>query len=276
MTSALTTAENQTLITSSLEALGLIRTAEVGQYGRAKMNGVVLELGEDTYQANPKKGEPAIYARLLDVPRQYHGMWITSTDAYALGRPDAADTFCKSYYDDPSQGGNIALDGSSCKACLARPFIKREQSPLEQGKRCSWRATVEFAHVDKIGNRLDDTTWTLDLPTTSVIELMGTSKEKVKGSVSDLNFYQKLGRFATTAFPDIDPAEAIARVGVALKTGGIIVGISIVMAKTPDGARSYPVAVLEPVNIVYDDSPEPVALPATSSSTADEFADLPF
>lgn len=285
MTSAVATAaDNKDLITASLEAIGFIRAAEMGQYGRAKMNGVVLEMGGESFQANPKKGEPAVYARLLDVPRQHHGMWITPDDANRLGRPEAADQFCKSYYDDPDQGGKVAQDGTKCESCPVYPFVKRESSPLEGFKKCSWRADLEFHHVDKTGARLDDTLWTLSLPTTSVIELMGTSKEKTKGTVSDLNFYQKLGRFAITAFPDLEASAAIARIGVALKTGGLIVGISIVMGKSQDGSRSFPIAVLDPVNIVFEsDDPEPVAqLPVNVTPTdapadpAAGYDDLPF
>jgi hypothetical protein len=287
MTSALTTAaENMDLITETLRQLNMIRTPEVGLFSRAKIAGATFELADEVYVSNQKTKAPAFFGRLLDLPLEYNGMWLTPDDAARLGRPDAADTYCKSYKAIPEQAFKFAEDGTDCNRCNANPWIKRDQSPLENGKKCGWRADVLFHLTDEMGTDLEATTYTLSLSVTGVIELMGSTKAPEKGSVSEYNFYHKLAIFSIGAFPNIDPAAAIAQGSLALRAGRVIAGFRLQQQTNENGSRTWYVPVLDPHNIILeDDAPAPVAAieagdtappAAAAGTTAADFDDLPF
>ena len=279
MTDALQTAnQNKDMITEALRNMGLAQAASNDKWGRVKINGTTLDLDGNIFIGTNE--ENTLYGRLLDVPLEYHGMWIEAADASILGRPEAAESFCKSYYHITEQGGKHAEDGTSCETCPAKPYIKRENSPLDGGKKCSWRGDLVMRWVDKLGNQQDDRDWTCSLATTGMIELKGTGKAPEAGFVSDENWMRRLAKFGVHAFPDDDPAIAIAKIGAALKAGRVITSFKVVM-KT-GGPRQFPVIVMEPVNVILEDTAE--AIPAESSATdaaeasaADESLDnLPF
>jgi len=277
MTDALTTAEsNKNLITEALRDLGLATQGGDQQWGRAKINGTTLDLDGNVFTGSSE--ELTLYGRLLDVPLEYQAVWLEPADAATLGRPDAAEKFCKSYYHIPDQKGEMAEDGTSCKTCPISPFIKRENSPLEGGKKCSWRADIIFHWTDKMGQKQDDRDWTLSLATTSVIEMKGTSRDPVSGFVSSENFMHRLAKFGIGVFKDDDPKTAIAKIGAMLKSGRLITSFKVV-TKT-GGPRNFPVIVMEPVNVILDeaegDAPQQLAAEAASDAAANEFDDLPF
>lgn len=271
---------NVAQITEALRALGLMQQAQSNSFARAKINGTNIEMGDEVFPSNQRTKAPAIHARLLDVPLEYHGMWFTPQEAQIVRRPDIQDRFCKSYYHIETQGGKYAEDGTSCETCPVNPFIKRDQSPLENGKKCSWRADVVFAWTDADGNPLDDRTWTLSLPTTSVIELKGLARstEPHKGHTSDYNFMHKLAQFAIAQWPDKDPGQAILDVSSSLRLGAIVVGIRVEQVKSQDGTRSYPLIIIDPVAIAPVTEQAPAIPPpaAAKNVTPDGYDDLPF
>lgn len=285
MTNAVAVHNTET-INDTLRALGLINALESGATARAKINGSTFELADDVFPSNQKTKAPAFHAVLLDTPQEYHGFWFTQAEAElpVIGRPNAGDSFCKSYYAIPSQAGKFAEDGTDCNTCPVRPFIKKGTSPLGDGsKKCSWRADLDFVRTDELGQKLDDTVFTLSLSTTSVIEFKGM-RGNASGVISDLNFVQRLMRFAITAWPEMTDQEAMMRAGLALKLGGVVVGVRLATAKSDDGSRSWPVVVLDPVNIidveVPVDAPASVALALAPKVISDDasgkFDDLPF
>ena len=277
MTSELTTAEaNKALITEALRDLGLSNQQGEQTWGRAKINGTTLDLGDGNVFVGSNE-ENTLYGRMIDVPLEYQGMWIEAGDASILHRPDAAESFCKSYYHIETQGGKHAEDGTSCDTCPVKPYIKREESPLPNGKKCSWRADVLFRWTDKMGQEQDSRDFTLSLATTSVIELKGTSKEPVKGFISDKNFVHRLAEWGMQVFKDDDPKLAIAKIGAIYKSGRLIVSFKVVQ-KT-GGPRNFPVIVMEPVNVILDaeESEAPKKLASETSAEADNaYDDLPF
>lgn len=277
MTTALTTADNnKALIAEALRDLGLSSGGGDSKWGRAKVNGTTLMLDDNVFTGSTE--ELTLYGRLIDVPLEYQGLWIEAGDATILQRPDAAESYCKSYYDIETQGGKHAEDGTACGSCPVNPYTKRESSPLANGKKCSWRADVLFKWTDKLGQEQDSRDWTLSLATTSVIELKGTSREPTKGFISDENFMNRLARFGMSVFKDDEPKLAIAKIGAMLKSGRLICSFGVVQ-KT-GGPRNFPVIVMEPVNVVLDaeatDAPKQLASEAASEAAANDFDDLPF
>ena len=277
MTNAVANPEaNKAAITQALQELGMVQQGGSDLYGRAKVNGTTIDLDGHVMTGNDEAS--TLFIRMTDVPLEYQGMWITPQDAVLLERPNASETYCKSYYHIPEQGGKTAEDGTSCGTCPVMPYTKREESPLENGKKCSWRADVLFRWVDKLGVEQDGRDWTSSLPTTSGIELKGTSKEPEKGYISDLCYMQRLARFGIEAFPDDDPKTAIAKIGAAMKGGRVISSVKVVTKS--GGPRNFPVIVMEPVNVILDETPAPEQVAAeasTEQADADNaFDDLPF
>jgi hypothetical protein len=275
MTSALTQAEqDKNAITAALQELGLNQSGGGDLYGRAKVNGTTLDLDGHVMTGNDEAS--TLYARFTDIPLEYQGMWITPEDAVILERPNASETYCKSYYHKPEEGGKTAQDGTNCETCQVKPYIKRDESPLAGGKKCSWRADMLFRWVNRLGEEQDSRDWTLSLPTTSVIELKGTSKKPTEGYVNELNFMQRAARFGIeVAFKDDDMKVAIAKMGAAMKGGRLIASIKVVTQAS--GPRNFPVIVMEPVNVILDESgPAPEQVAAEATAAAEDFGDLPF
>jgi len=277
MTSEIATPEQtKSLITAALRDLGLASAAGDQTWGRAKINGTTLDLDGNVFIGSDESN--TLYGRLIDIPLEYQGMWIEAGDAGILQRPDAAESFCKSYYHEESQKGDHAEDGTSCKTCPVRPRIKREESPLANGKKCSWRADVLFKWVDKLGQEQDSRDWTLSFATTSVIQLKGTNSKPSEGYIDNTeNFMHTLAKFGIGIFKDDDPKLAIAKIGAMLKSGRVIVSFKV--QQMTGGARNFPVIVVEPVNVILDeneaDAPKKLASEAVAG-TAENLDDLPF
>lgn len=241
-------------INATLRALGLMEENQVSDFIRARVNGSTFEIGDDVYPSNQKTKEPAFYGRLLEMPIEYQGVYLTAQEAEELDRPGIADRYCKSHYDKsvyPNQGGEYAEDGTSCRKCPINPFTKRADSPLDGGKKCGWRGDLVYRMWDDNGKGdADDRVIYLSLPTTGMIELKGMRKEPEKGYVSPLNFMQQLARLGLATFGSDNAAVSIQKAALALANGGVIAAFRIVQAKSGDGARSFPVVSLTPVAIV--------------------------
>ena len=246
--------------TKALQALGMVESADGDFAKRAKVEGTAIYLGDDMYVSNPKTKTPAMRVRLLNVPTEYQGVFIPSELASVLERPDIADRYCKSYFDEPNQGRKYAEDGTSCSSCPIGPFTKKANLPVyyEDGsaktRKCQWRANLEFQVLDSEGAISDPTVWALDLSTTSVIEFKGTAKEPITGSPStgsEFNFMQKLARFGAQSNPQ-NPAQGLRDAMTGLATGSIIADVYQLPAKSDDGSMSWYVTSFTPVDILTD------------------------
>lgn len=260
-------------ITALMVKAGLLAAPNGSDISRIKVDGLQFHVGDELYISNPKTKEPAFRARLMDMPREYQAAWLDEPLAMALNRPHAANSFCKSYFDDPDQARKHAEDGTSCESCPIGPFISREALPSwAGGKKCSWRADFHLQILDDNGEISDPTVHTLTVSTTGVIQFKGTAREPVKGSVTDLNSMQRLARLAMEQNPD-DPNKGLMDGLTALRLGGVIVDIRAIPAKSPDGARTWTVVDFDPVAIVPLDELEVPALEAGDQLLTD---DLPF
>lgn len=270
---ALTTASVSTDdITEKLRALGALE--EGGQkWNRVEWKDQIFTLGDETYISNPKTGTPAMRIRILSSPAEYQAFFFAKdgVDAQAAGR-DASivGKFCRSYFDEPSQKREYAEDGTSCRTCPINPFVKN--SPLASGRKCSWRGDLQFQVVDDDGTISDETVWTMTLPTTAMIEFKGTKKDPEKGSVSELNFQQRLARLALENVDDKDVDAALYKAWTGLNIGNVIADVYAIPTSNADGGNRYSVISLRPVAIL-DDLPTPAI---AGSSASDNVDDLPF
>ena len=247
--------------TKALQALGMIEGAGDGDYPqRAKVEGTAIYLGDDMYVSNPKTKTPAMRIRILNVPVEYQGVFIPAELATVLDRPDIADRYCKSYFDEPNQGRKYAEDGTNCNSCPIGPFIKKANLPVyyEDGnaktRKCQWRAAIEFQVLDSDGSISDPTIWSLDLSTTSVIEFKGTKSDPIGGSPStgsEHNFMQKLARFGAQSNPQ-NPAQGLRDAMTGLATGSILADVYQLPAKSDDGSMNWYVTSFTPVDILTD------------------------
>lgn len=268
-------------ITATLRKLGMMDQESTSDYNRAKINGTTFEMGEDVFPSNQVKKTPAFIGRLLEMPVEYQGVYLTQDEADQIGRPDIGDKFCKSHYDAskfPNEAGKYAEDGTECRQCPINPFIKRDASPLDGGKKCAWRGDVLFQRCEADGTTLDPRPWTLSLSTTGMIELKGMRKDPEKGYISDLNFTQKLARLGITAYPELGAEEAIGKIAMALAMGGVIAEFRLVQAQSSNGARSFPVVQLDPIGVVEVDTAfkNLEAGPKNVTPVGDDAEDLPF
>lgn len=248
-------------ITAALRAAGVLEEPQ-GSFHRAKLDGATLLLDDEPYVYNPKTDKPAIVVRLARSPIEYQAFWFDETDAAANGRE--SEGFCKSYFDIPEQARKFSQDGHSCEACPFYPFNR------EAPKRCQWKGDVEFQQVFDWGEpdkqRLGDELWTLTLSTTGMIEFKGTGKEPVRGSVSDMNFYHRLARYA------LDNGMSVPDALTALAQGRVIAEVRILRASSKDGARTWSVVSFTPVAIL-----DLANTPALTAGTDDgDLDDLPF
>lgn len=242
------------------------------EINRIKVDGLTFSLGDDMFMFNPKTNKPAFLAQVVSRPREYQSLWIDATVGDAINRPDDVGGFCKSFFDMPDQNRKYSESGASCSTCPVGPWAKNN---IIDGNgfvaRCKWKGDVELRVLSPDGTIADETIYTLTLSTTAIMEWAGTSRERLKGSVSELNFMQKLVRLGAASNPE-DPQRGVARALVMLDRGGVVVEVRSLPAKSDDGARTWNVVSFTPVAIHdVEDAP---ALPAGGSDVA--LDNLPF
>lgn len=309
MTNALTTpSQTLDLISAAMANLGITKPPEPSNYGRARMQGLALELkpldGEPEVIYPKGAEEPLIYALLRQRPRNHQAMWIDRDVAEIIGRdlspwkenPNYKGYFCKSYDDDPEQNppnqrARKSESGDDCETCPVRPFIKKGTSPVPGDRKCSWRSDISFIRYERGQNGwdlIDDTEYEMSLSTSGVIELQGIRGGN-EGVVSDQHFYRKLAVFMVEHLkPDLsDGAQiqaAVAEGMLALEQGRVIVGIQIKNASNQDKTRTWTVPVLTPIDIMdapaATEAPPQVAAeaakPVGPTTDAADYDDLPF
>lgn len=251
-----------------LRASGMVQDV-TPSVNRIKVEGLIFNVGDDQYVANPKTGQPAFRARLLGPLVDYQALWITDGLADQMGRSGFRG-FCKSF------DFKFAEDGSSCANCPAGPWVKYDERPLdEDGKRarCSLKGDLELQILDANGTITDETVYTLTLSTSAVVEFRGTKKDQTAGAVSKLNFLQKLMRLGAQLDAE-NPSAGVAKALAAYQNGGVVVDVHSLKASSDDGARTWYVPSLTPVEIL--DIEQPTMLPQGASEVPADGDELPF
>lgn len=271
--------------TAALIAAGFITPSMGGvEFHRIKVQGSNLVYNDEIIASyNAKTQEPALFIQLTKRPEELQSFFFPKPGeeggelAQAVGRPEIAGHFCRSYFDNPDQARHHAEDGTACDSCPVHPFMPYDKLPKEANhKRCSWRGEIEFRIVDKNEDGSfavnDDTIYSMSLPTTAMIEFKGSSSRKsdgMAGSVSAENTMVKLAKLGIAKWGK----AGILKAGTMLDLGGCIFGLHIRPAKSNDGARSYNVVSLDPIAILEVE--EQGALATSEASDAGE-DNLPF
>jgi hypothetical protein len=264
--------------TKAMIAAGVLPASAGGTEIRRIRHGQGVFEFDDDRIFTPNDGSPAFIAQIVDAPAFLHQMWFADDEAghalaNAIGRPGIAGKMCKSYDEGkPKEQHRSDTDGTPCVSCLVNPWTPKDDVPLESPnkRKCSLAMDIELRRIDPATGTVlvgDEAQWTLTLPMNSVFEWKGSWNDPVKGTVSDLNFMQKLMRLATTKFPDLTLLDAIQRANLALARGGVIAEVRSIQTKSASGNRYYVVS-FNPIDII-DPGEESPALPDTSEPTGD-------
>ena len=261
---------------AALREAGFLSAASGGtEFHRIKMNGSNLMYNDEVIASyNLRTKEPALIVQLTDAPVEYQAMWFEEPLARAVGRPEIANKFCRSHFDDPKEARKYAQDGTPCDTCPVHPFMPINQIPPEaiaqQGaSKCSWKGDVEFKILDVEDGKYvsnDDTLYTMTLATTGIIEFKGSSSRKsnpLEGSVSAENFMVQLAKLGLEKWGK----EGLMRAHTYLRLGGVIAELHLPMAQSQDGSRSYNVPSFKPIDILEVE--ERTALPSSNGATAE-------
>jgi hypothetical protein len=215
------------------------------QFLRIKIDGTNFVSDDEIWMTNPKTGEPAFTARLLQGPMQYQSFWFTPEAAVEADRPDMANKFCKSHYDNPQENRERGTNGASCRACPFNPFGN-------EYPKCSWKGDIQFQIIpDDNVMKGDEPVWTLTLSTTGMIEWRGTRKNQTGGSATDANFMNKLANLALEKAPEwgIEPEQAIIAALTSLNGGGVAAEFRAMRMTNEQSGNTWSVPSLTPVHI---------------------------
>ena len=183
---------------------------------------------------------------------------------------------CKSHFDKPEEAREFAEDGTACRQCPVNPFAKRDTLPEEaRGQKCAWRGDIDLRIVEQQEDEsyavTDETVYTMSLPMTAMIEFKGMgTKEPVKGSVSDMNFMQRLARLAVTSWPDLEPYAAISKGRMALMGGHVLAEVRSVPTQNPHNGNRYSVTQFIPIVILPYEEPTAELEDGDTGTTEDE------
>lgn len=284
---------NSTEWLAELQRVGLVNPAMGGtslNFIRISGN-VVMYDGEPIAEYSQIKKEPALYVQLTGMPKEYQGLWFDKPEnaaradsnarlASLLGRdgtipgtPSIEGRWCRSWFDDESQNRKFAEDGTSCDTCAVHPWVPKEKLPAEaKGKRCGWRARLEFRILNKQEdgtlNATDDTLYTIDLSTTGVIEFKGTGRNPLEGSASPKSSIAELAELGYSKWgrPGIEKAKTL------LDLGGVICELHII--QQANDARSWETPHFRPVEILELEEQKQLPPPPANEELTQE--EVPF
>ncbi len=277
--------------TAALRNSGFLPTSAGGSdINRLVVKGTNVKYGDEVIGFyNPKTKEPALIVQLAGSPKQYQALWFSkgSDDdpqsnaglAEAIGRPEIAGRFCKSHFDDPTEARRYSESGASCDECPVHPFVPRDQLPPEaKGKKCAWKADLEFWILDKQDDgtfaRTDETLYTMTLSTTGIIEFVGSSSKKrdnLAGSVSPMHTMARIAKVGMQKWG----VEGIQKAKTYLELGGVICGLHILEQENKQLGRSWTVPSFDPLDILeIDDQAQLETSEDAGEPTAS--GDLPF
>jgi hypothetical protein len=223
--------------------------------------------------------EPALIVRIAGPIVEYQANWFEKDGnlARAIGRPDVAGKMCKSHFDDPNEARKFSNHGTSCDECPIMPFVPKDKLPDEaKGKKCSWKADIDLYILDKQADgtyaQVDQTLYTMSLPTTAVIEFKGSTSKKadgIAGSVSPENFMVKLAKLGMQKWGD-----DFLKAHTYYNLGGVIAELRPLPTSSNDGAFNYNVISFNPIDILEMD--EAPALPGPAPDEAPDDGGVPF
>jgi hypothetical protein len=211
---------------------------------------------------------------------EYYGKYFDESEAHLAGRPNIANSWCKSHTAVPSQGGEHAEDTTSCRECPVSHFITRKDEgmlPIWNGKpakKCSWMGDLEFRLLDADDTITDERIWTLSFTPTGMIEWQGSFGDKSKGYISDQSSKQKLALLALTKAAQDEVAQAIQQAADSLRQGGVLAEARIL--RTVVNENRFSVPSITPIDIIPVEATPALATseePAPATETPD---DIPF
>jgi len=117
----------------------------------------------------------------------------------------------------------------------------------------------------------EETSWTLTLPMTSMIEWKGVKAKPSEGSATPENFIYKLSRYAEqhAAEWNLEPIEAIRAALTSLASGGVVAEIRIPRVTHPTNNNSWSVLSFTPIYVelgIGDDTYEDEAATAAAGA----------
>lgn len=242
-----------------------------GDYHRMTLKAGVLQT-DDGEMFPPLKGRPSVVLRIVSPPVYYNAFFLSENeddggfDARRLGRGDLNGRFSRKYDDPAAQ----AADHNEANALY-------DQIEAATGKKGNFKADMVVQIAPESGEFTgDETEYTLSLSTTSIFEWRGTSRDPFAGSVTDMNFITRLGTLArdNAAAAGLDEGgqkKAILDALTALRMGGVVAEVSILMDENQEKTRSWWVLSFNPIVIApFEDAP---ALEAGDTASGD---DVPF
>lgn len=212
---------------------------------------------------------PALTVRIVEPPVYYNAFYLSSSgengavDAGRIGRQELNGRFTRKY-DDPAKQAEDTNPANDIFDEIARLT----------GQRGSFRADMQVQIAPEDGQFTgDETIYTLSLPTTSIFEWRGSSRDQEAGAVSDFNFIVKLATKAASdaAANGADEAGqklAVTQAMVSLKVGGVIADVYLLQASNDKG-RDWWIISFDPIHI----EPADGSLPALDAGDA---GDVPF
>lgn len=217
---------------------------------RLKLEGQMFKASDtgDMYVYNPTKPSvPAFTARIVQPLEDYMAIWISDKVASQFGRPDLAGTFSKRYSQENPERRVWPSDEVYDELVRRTDIMDDYDKPLKP----SWKGDLYLQILGDEGVlNGDETVYILTLPTTSVIEFRGASSSPEEGAISELNFMQKLMRFAVENAADgVEPRKAALDALTSYSMGGVVAEFRIGRAENKERGQNWPVIIADPVHI---------------------------
>jgi len=231
-------------ITAILAGAGAV-DEEQEEFFRIKTDGTNFISDDDIWMSNPKTGEAAFTARILGPPVQYQAKWFRPEDAEKADRPEMANRFCKSYYDNPQENREFGTNGASCRDCIFKPFG-------DGSFKCGWKGDLQFQIIPPDGvMQGDEVVWTITFSATGMIEFRGTRKNRTGGSATEKNFMHRLAELSLQLAPEwgLEPEAAVIAGLTSLAGGGVAAEFRIVRVTNETMGNTWSVPTLTPIHI---------------------------
>lgn len=243
-------------LTSLLQDSGMLSRGS--EFHRMSLEGGKLVAGDDIYVFNERKPEtPAATVRIVKPPFYYNALWVDDAMAHEVNRPDLSSRFVKKF-DNPNDDSFNSHDPETYDV-LTKTL----------GVRGAFKGDILLQIVPPSGEMTgEEPIYTLTLPTTSVFEWRGSTRNPNGGSVSEFNFIYKLADFAMKQAADTGEDEtgqrsAVSAALTALRLGGVVADIRLWTMKNDDGSRSWTVISFDPVHVEPADDSTPALTDGT-------------
>lgn len=216
---------------------------------RLKLDGQVFVASDtgDMYVYNPKQPSvPAFTARIVKPVEDYMAIFIDDSIARGFEREDLAGTFSKSYFQANPDRRTWPSDDVYDELARRTDLLDKDGKPLKP----SWKGDLLLQILPEDGTLTgEETQYILTLPTTSLIEFRGSSRDPEAGAISEFNFMQKLVRFAIAGADGIDPSKAVLDALTSYAMGGVVAEARVGRAESKERNQSWPVIIFDPIHI---------------------------